>query len=482
MIRHGLAPLQAEIATFKPVRAVGRVSAVNGSVVHLSGLSSKARLGDRVEICRRDKCTLSGEVLRMDERSVVMLPDDAPEGVGLGDRASLSAASTIAPDDSWLGRIVDPFGQPMDGKPLMRGEKSRPLRADPPAAAHRRELGARLETGMAVFNTMLPIVRGQRIGLFAGSGVGKSSLLGNLGRNMQADIVVFALIGERGRELRHFVENVLGTKGMQRSVVVAATSDKSPLVRRRCAWTAMSVAEHFRDQGRHVLFLADSVTRFAEAHREVATAAGELPALRGFPASTAHLIMSLCERAGPGQADQGDITALLSVLVAGSDMEEPVADILRGVLDGHVVLDRSIAERGRYPAVDLLRSISRSLPDAANEAENAMIAQARRLLGAYARSETMVRAGLYADGSDPELDQALKVWHELDAFLAETETISSENSFSRLGLILRRAGGTSLPMESKPLSGPQAQKSKPATPSALRRTVGAKPMSGHAAK
>ncbi len=442
MIKSDLTCLHAEIATLKAVRVTGRVRAVQGSTIRISGFGAKARLGDRVRIMRRDDGWLSGEILQIDEDSVLMLPDEAPTGISLGDRATLLDISNIAPADNWVGRIIDPFGQPLDGRPLLRGPKTRPLRADPPAATQRKPLGERLGTGTAAFNTLLPVVRGQRVGLFAGSGVGKSSLLGHLGREMEADIVVFALIGERGRELRDFVENVLGPEGMRRSIVIAATSDRSPLVRRRCAWTAMSVAEHFRDQGHHVLFLADSVTRFAEAHREVATAAGEMPALRGFPASTAHTIMSLCERAGPGEMGTGDITAILSVLVAGSDMDEPVADILRGVLDGHVVLDRQIAERGRYPAIDLLRSVSRSLPGAATEGENDMILRVRRLLGTYARSETMVKAGLYADGTDPELDQALKIWPELDAFLAEKETVSVQNSFDRLSIILRRAGQT----------------------------------------
>jgi flagellum-specific ATP synthase len=202
----------------------------------------------------------------------------------------------------------------------------------------------------------------------------------------------------------------------------------------------MAVAEYFRDQGKQVLFLADSITRFAEAHREVATASGEMPALRGYPASTSHLIMSLCERAGPGAGAAGDITALFSVLVAGSDMDEPVADILRGVLDGHVVLDRAIAERGRYPAINLLRSVSRSLPAAASAEENALISQARAQLGAYAASETMIRAGLYTEGGDPELDQAVRIWPDLDAFLAESESNLISDSFARLGLILRRGG------------------------------------------
>lgn len=440
MIKNSLDSLQAEISSLQAVRTVGRVSAVQGNTLRVSGLSGAARLGDRVRIQSRAGAVLTGEVLELEIASLLILPDSVPEGVALGDRVLLLDAATIAPAVSWIGRIIDPFGEPLDGRPLLRGPKPRALRAEPPAPARRRALGSRLETGMAAFNTVLPIVRGQRVGLFAGSGVGKSMLLGHMARNMQADVVVIALIGERGRELREFVENVLGPEGMSRAVIVAATSDQSPLIRRRCAWAAMSVAEYFRDQGQQVLFLADSITRFAEAHREVATAAGEMPALRGFPASTAHMIMSLCERAGPGEAESGDITALLTVLVAGSDMEEPIADILRGVLDGHVVLDRQIAERGRYPAIDLLRSVSRSLPHAASAEENALIKRTRGLLGSYARSETMVKAGLYADGSDPELDQAIKIWGELDGFLAEEESVSAQNSFARLSVLLRRAG------------------------------------------
>lgn len=440
MTRTQLDGLRAEISALRAVHTVGRVAAVQGGAVRVAGLSALARLGDRVRIQTRGGSVLTGEVLQLEEASILVLPEDAAEGVALGDRVILLGAATIAPSADWIGRVIDPYGQPLDGRPLLRGSQDRAIRAAPPPAARRRALGARLETGMAVFNTFLPIVRGQRIGLFAGSGVGKSMLLGHLARDMQADIVVVALIGERGRELGDFVRHVLGPEGMARAVIVAATSDRSPLVRRRCAWTAMAVAEHFRDQGRHVLFLADSVTRFAEAHREIATAAGEMPALRGFPASTAHTIISLCERAGPGEEGAGDITALLTVLVAGSDMEEPVADILRGVLDGHVVLDRAIAERGRYPAIDLLRSVSRSLPEAASDEENVLLSQARRLLGSYARSETMIRAGLYTEGSDPDLDQAIRIWPELDGFLAEAERGSSRNSFSRLAVILRRAG------------------------------------------
>jgi flagellum-specific ATP synthase len=257
---------------------------------------------------------------------------------------------------------------------------------------------------------------------------------------MSADIVVIAMIGERGRELRHFVDEVLGAKGLARAVVVAATSDQSPLLRRRCAWTAMAVAEHYRDAGHSVLFLAHSITRFSEAHREVAVAAGEAPVLRGYPPSTTHLITSLCERAGPGTATQGDITALFSVLVAGSDMDEPIADILRGVLDGHMVLDRAIAERGRFPAVDVLRSVSRSLPAAASKRENALLAMTRKMLGLYDANAMMIRAGLYTNGSDPEIDKAIQLYPEIEVFLAKEEADDPQRSFSQLELILRRAG------------------------------------------
>lgn len=442
--------LAAEISALSALHTVGRVVSVQGATLRVSGLSSAACIGDRIRIHTRDGRPRSGEVLQLDAASVLVLPDEPAEGLALGDRVSLIGASTIAPSQDWIGRVIDPYGQPLDDRPLLRGPRARPVRADPPSPARRRPLGQRLETGMAAFNTFLPIVRGQRMGVFAGSGVGKSMLLGQLARNMQADLVVIALIGERGRELSDFIRDVLGPEGMKRAVIVAATSDRSPLVRRRCAWTAMAVAEHFRDLGQHVLFLADSITRFAEAHREIAVSAGEMPALRGYPASTAPAIMSLCERAGPGESHAGDITALLTVLVAGSDMDEPVADILRGVLDGHVVLDRQIAERGRYPAIDVLRSVSRSLPGALDTDENALVSQARRYLGSYARAETMIRAGLHVEGIDTTLDQAIRLWPEIDGFLSETEAGSSRNSFARLSVIMRRAGaGSKMPGQAK---------------------------------
>lgn len=425
--------LMAEIASVGHRVAVGRVAEVARGTVRVTGLESRARQGDRVQIGG----ALGGEVLQLTRDGMTVLTDGTPEGLAIGSDVELLGQTGVAPDDSWIGRIIDPFGRPLDGRPLFRGTRMRDLRATAPAAADRRRLGERISTGVAIFDTLLPLVRGQRIGLFAGSGVGKSSLLAKFARGVDADVVVIALVGERGRELREFTERVLGPAGMARSVVVTATSDQSALARRRCAWTAMAVAEHFRDQGLHVLFLADSVTRFAEAHREVALASGESAALRGFPPSLSQAIMSLAERAGPGPKGAGDITAVFSVLVAGSDMEEPVADILRGVLDGHVVMDRKIAERGRFPAIDLLRSVSRSLPEAATAEENSLITEARRLLGAWDRAELMIQAGLYAKGSDPLVDAAIRVWPALDGFLAEDAPPDGiSGSFNRLAAAL----------------------------------------------
>ncbi|MFZ1470045.1 MAG: FliI/YscN family ATPase [Paracoccaceae bacterium] len=428
--------LQAGIADVAPVRAIGRVVETGRGTFLVAGLA-QAALGDRV-LAETGAGPLGGEIVRLSAKGATILPEDDPEGLTIGAKVELIGPTWIAPDHSWLGRIVDPLGQPLDGRPLMRGAVRRPMNAGPPPAASRRTMGERLTTGVAVFDTLLPLVRGQRIGLFAGSGVGKSSLLAKFARGVSADVAVIALVGERGRELRDFTDRVLGREGMARSVVITATSDQSPLMRRRCALSAMAVAEHFRDQGLHVLLLVDSVTRYAEAHREVALASGESASLRGYPPSTAHAIMSLAERAGPGADTSGDITAVFSVLVAGSDMEEPVADIIRGTLDGHVVLDRKIAERGRYPAIDLLRSVSRSLPDAASSAENAMILDARRTLGAYDRAEMMVQAGLYVPGTDAAVDRAIRLWPGLDGFLAEESPPGgAAASFDRLQACLK---------------------------------------------
>ncbi|WP_371823309.1 FliI/YscN family ATPase [Paracoccus sp. Z118] len=433
--------MAARIRRLRVARHFGQVHAIRAGMVLVRGLSHAASVGDRVALGN----DLFGEIVGLAADLSEVLPEGVADGLSVGAPAELLFAPMIGPSDAWIGRIIDPFGRPLDGRPLPPGRGERSFRAPPPPAAGRRRLGARLVTGLAVFDTLLPLVRGQRIGLFAGSGVGKSTLLSSLAKGVEADVVVIAMIGERGRELREFVEHTLGPEGMARAVIVAATSDQPPLTRRRCAWAAMALAEHFRDQGRHVLFLADSITRFAEAHREIALASGEQPSYRGFPPSTSQTIIALAERAGPGLEGAGDITAIFSVLVAGSDMEEPVADILRGVLDGHVVLDRKIAERGRFPAIDVLRSVSRSLPQAASAGENAMIARARAALGAYAESELMIRAGLYAAGSDPALDEAVRLYPGLDEFVTRSAPRGVTESFALLARALDAPRPASVP-------------------------------------
>ena len=429
------APLRARLRMISPASHVGQVAALGRDHVMVTGLDHVAALGDQVRLGDR----LMGEVLRIDPAGCTVMPEGSAEGLRLGLPATHLGRVTIAPHAGWLGRVIDPNGQPMDGRPLFPGPLSYRLDGPPPMPADRRGLGGRLTTGLAVFDTLLSIVRGQRIGLFAGSGVGKSRLIATLANAMAADVVVIGLIGERGREVRDFVEDTLGPTGLARSVVIAASSDRPALTRSRAALTMMAVAEYFRDQGQHVLLLADSITRFAEAQRDVAAAAGEAFGPSGFPASMAQRVMALAERAGPGAKGQGDITAVFSVLVAGSDMDGPVADVMRGVLDGHVVLTREIAERGRFPAVDLLRSVSRALPAAADADENRIITRARQLLGAYDRAELMVQSGLYVPGSDTVVDAAVSVWPGLDAFIAAPGGTAVQDSFAKLRAVLETA-------------------------------------------
>lgn len=431
--------LEAELSRTPSRRRCGRVASADGGAILVNGLAGAARLGDRILLANSPEGPgISGEIVALTHegaRAMVLGPGD--RGVGLGDPVWLVPDAPLRPCSVWLGRVIDAYGAPLDGRPLPEGDRPAPIRRAPPPAATRGGLGRRLQTGLAATDTILPLAMGQRIGIFAGSGVGKSSLLTEFARGVEADVVVFGLIGERGRELNEFITHGLGPAGLRRAVLVVATSDESALTRRRAAWTAMAVAEHFRDEGKHVLLILNSLTQFAEAHREIALTAGETPSLRAYPPSTANMIAALAERAGPGGRRSGDgaITGVFSVLVAGSDMEEPVADITRGVLDGHVVLERAIAERGRFPAIDIGRSVSRCLPGAADESENALIAEVRRNLGAYERAEPMIQTGLYQKDVDPALDRAVALFPHLDAFFAAKTPAG--DGFAKLAQILR---------------------------------------------
>ncbi|CTQ33229.1 FliI/YscN family ATPase [Jannaschia rubra] len=435
------ASLRAQVASIRAACPLGRIASLDPSGFVVEGLSDHALLGDELVYEDAAGAVQRAEVSRLDRGSLRATPFGAADGLRIGLPVRPAGGPRVSPHDGWIGRIVDPFGRALDDRPLAPGVPVS-LRAPAPAPARRRGMGARLSTGLAVFDTMLPIAMGQRIGLFAGSGVGKSTLLGDLARNMEADVCVLALVGERGREVSDFVRKVLGPEGMARTVVVAATSDMPANMRRRCAFTALAVAEHFRDRGRRVLFLCDSLTRLAEAHREVATAAGEEASLRGHPPSLTPLLASLCERAGPGEGAQGDITAVFTVLVAGSDMEEPVADIVRGQLDGHVVLSREIAEAGRFPAVDVLRSVSRSLPGCAAAEENVLIGEVRKILGVHDRTDLMVTSGLYERGSNPEVDRATALVPRLnEVFTARGLTRPSDGFRLLAGLLGRPYSG-----------------------------------------
>ena len=442
MERNELAGLASEIGLLQTSRAFGRVRSVDCNLVWVAGLERTLSVSDRVQIIQGSGKRVFGEVLRLTEQGAAVLVEGALSGISIGDRVTYLGQVSLNPCNSWIGRVIDPDGRPLDGRPLPMSEANIAKLDRPPLL--KRGFGARLNTGLAVFDTFLPLVQGQRIGVFAGSGVGKSRLLAQLARGIEADVVVVALIGERSREVRDFVETVLGAEGLKKSVVVAASSDRPALERRRCAHSAMEVAEYFRDQGKQVLLLADSLTRLAEAHRDIAFSAGELPVLQGYPPSMPSELMGLCERAGPGAEGQGDISAVFTVLVAGSDMEEPVADVLRGTLDGHVILDRKIAERGRFPAIDVLKSVSRSLPEAASEQENQTLKKARQLLGTYQRAEPMIRAGLYRAGSDMNVDEAIAAWPEIEQFISEQSVGGCETSFAKLELILRRSAPQSL--------------------------------------
>lgn len=435
-----LTQVKHHVSDIAQARSVGRVTSTDGHTIVLSGLEDEAQLGDRLRLVRRDGTYLMGDVLSLSSDGITMLPDAPPHRIALADRVTLCGRALISPSENWLGRILDPYGIPLDGAVLVPGRVQVELYNEAPAPVSRKPMGQRLKTGFHLFNTMLPIARGQRVGIFAGSGVGKSTLLADLMRSIEADVVVLSLVGERGREINDFMQKVLDDAGLNRTVVVAASADAAPMARLRCPMTAMRIAEFFRDSGKHVLLIVDSITRFAEAHREVAISAGEFPSLRGFPPSTPAQITKLAERAGPGSAEAGDITAVFSVLVAASDMDEPVADMLRGVLDGHIVLDRRLADQGQFPAVNLLQSVSRSLPEAADVHENAMIGQSRGLLSKYQNAASLIDAGLYTMGTDTMLDQAIAFQRNFSDFLVGKTGCTTEASFEALKLCLKRSG------------------------------------------
>ena len=407
--------LKSKLASVVTVRPSGRVLGVTG--LSLRFAMAGVRVGDVVNVMRRGGA-LACEVVGFDEGAAIGMPLGPLAGVGPDDAVEATGGPLLVPvSEKLLGRVVDGLGRPFDGgAPIGDGEPV-PVDRDPPAALDRRPVSKAIPTGVRVIDGLLTLGEGQRVGLFAGSGVGKSTLLGAIARGAAADVIVVALVGERGREVGEFVERSLGPEGRRKSVVVAATSDVAALERLRAAQVATAYAEYFRDRGARVFLLVDSVTRFARAQREVGLAAGEPPARRGYPPSVFAMLPRLLERSG--QSSRGSITAVYTVLVEGGDMDEPIADEVRGILDGHVVLDRAVAARGRYPAVDVAVSLSRVMDSVVSKQHRDAAVRLRTLVATYEAKRDLVTMGAYAKGSDKELDDAIARMPRIEAFLKQ---------------------------------------------------------------
>jgi len=430
----------SEINRIPGIREYGQVESVLGMLVEVSGVEDVITIGDHCRIHARNDRSILCEVIGFRDKLALVMPFGTLEGIGLGCRVEVSSAgSVIYPDNSWLGRAINAFGEPIDGKgPLNKGDTPYRIQNSPPKSHTRQRVGGKIDLGVRVINSFLTVCKGQRMGIFSGSGVGKSTILSMMARHTVADTSVIGLIGERGREAREFIEDDLGTDGMERSVVIVATSDEPPLVRRQAAYLTMTVAEYFRDLNKDVLCLMDSVTRFAMAQREISLSAGEPPATRGYTPTVFAELPRLLERAGPGAEGQGSITGLFTVLVEGDDHNEPIADAVRGILDGHVVLDRAIAERGRFPPVNILRSVSRTMPDCNRPEQNLIIDRAKHLISTYEDMAELIRLGAYKQGTDLQVDEAIHYFPKIEKFLRQTkhENTDLESGYTNLAQIL----------------------------------------------
>ena len=427
--------LESELEQLPLVKINGRVAQVVGLVAESQG--PDVRVGDLCRICFRDGSHgLDAEVVGFRDDRVLLMPLGDLREVGPGcDVISTNHPLEVGVGEALLGRILDGLGEPMDdGGPLAAADFY-PLYAEPPHPLRRQMVERPLSVGVRVVDGMLTLGTGQRIGIFAGSGVGKSTLLGMMARYTTADVNVISLVGERGREVREFIERDLGPEGLARSVLIIATSDQPPLIRLKAALTATAVAEYFRDQGRDVLLMMDSVTRVARAQREIGLAIGEPPATRGYTPSVFEMLPRLLERAGAGE--RGSITGIYTVLVEGDDMNEPVADTVRGVLDGHIVLSRKIASRNSYPAVSVLESVSRVMPAIVSPEHLAAAGRIRDLLATYAESEDLINIGAYKTGSNARVDWALSHLDSVRGFLEQrVDESSSFEETDRLMLAL----------------------------------------------
>ncbi|WP_298240577.1 flagellar protein export ATPase FliI [uncultured Bradyrhizobium sp.] len=431
--------LAEQIGDIDGVNIYGRVVGVRGLMVEVAGPIHAMSVGARLVIETGANRSIPCEVIGFSGNNAVVMPFAGLDGVRRGCKAVIAnAANLVRPSSAWLGRVVNALGEPIDGKgPLPQGASPMPFRNTPPPAHSRKRVGAPLDLGVRAMNTFLTCCRGQRMGIFAGSGVGKSVLLSMLARNVDAAVSVIGLIGERGREVQEFLQDDLGEEGLARSVVVVATSDEPALMRRQAAYLTLAVAEYFRDENQDVLCLMDSVTRFAMAQREIGLSAGEPPTAKGYTPTVFTELPKLLERAGPGLGE-GAITAIFTVLVDGDDHNEPIADAVRGILDGHIVMQRSIAERGRYPAINILKSVSRTMPKSADPQFWPVIQKARAVMATYADMEELIRLGAYRAGSSPEVDEAIRLHEPLEAFLRQRkdENATLADGYRQLAQIL----------------------------------------------
>ena len=436
--------LTADIQAIDEVEVFGRVKTVQGLLIEVVGPVRELRVGGRVMIEATNGEVLASEIIGFRDGHALCLPFGPLTGVRLGCKAVFKKSDgAVFPSEAWLGRVINANGEPIDGKgPLGRGVESYPLKQVPLPAHQRARVGAPLDLGVRVMNTFTTLCEGQRMGIFAGSGVGKSVLMSMLVRNATADVAIVGLIGERGREVQEFITDYLGEIGLKRSIVVVATSDEAALMRRQAAYLTLTLAEYFRDQGKRVLCMMDSLTRFAMAQREIGLAIGEPPTQKGYPPTVFTELPRLLERAGPGLVNSGSVTGLFTVLVEGDDHNEPIADAVRGILDGHIVMERGIAERGRYPAVNVLRSISRTMPGCVPPPVRPVLQRAREYMSVFADMEELIRLGAYRKGSDPQVDRAIALQPALETFLGQQreERTSIADGYQMLEAILEKAG------------------------------------------
>lgn len=431
--------LTQEISTIQKRNVYGRVKAIRGLLVEVAGPVHVMSIGSRIEIEAANGHHVACEVVGFRDHTALCMPFGPLEGVRMGCKAvAKEVVQSIRPNTAWLGRVVNAMGEPIDGKgPLPSGGVSVPLRNTPPPPHLRARVGKPLDLGVRALNNFVTCCRGQRMGIFAGSGVGKSVLMSMLARNTQCDVAVIGLIGERGREVQEFIEDDLGPEGLARSVIVVATSDEAALARRQAAYLTMSLSEYFRDTGKDVLCLMDSITRFAMAQREIGLSGGEPPTTKGYTPTVFSELPRLLERAGPG-TECGSITGLFTVLVEGDDHNEPIADAVRSILDGHIVMERGIAERGRFPAINVLRSVSRTMPNCVEPQFRDVIIRARESMATYEDMEELIRLGAYRKGSDPLVDRSIELRPALEAFLSQMkeEQTSIDDGYLRLEEIM----------------------------------------------